>query len=191
MEASDLAAVGYASQMLAFAVLSALFLCRRLGSPFSRYLAAASAASSLLGGVLALQTYEVIPFGIAVVLAEWARNILWIVALLMVLRALDSRRLAEIYARRYVLPGLAVVLICLVIYSGRNIDSYAVSMVIGGGVLMGVMLISLLEQIHRKVKMSESMKADIMGHRHNGPASDPSIIHVCAADSALLGRKTG
>ena len=151
MEASDLAAIGYASQMLAFAVLSALFLRRRLGSPFSRYLGAASAASSLLGGVLALQAFAVIPFGIGVVLAEWARSILWIVALFMVLRALDSRRLAEIYARRYVLPGLAVVLVCLVIYSGRNIDSYAVSLVIGGGVLMSVMIISLLEQIHRNL----------------------------------------
>ena len=44
METSDLAAIGFASQMLAFTILSALFLGRRGASPFSRYLGVASAS---------------------------------------------------------------------------------------------------------------------------------------------------
>ena len=151
METNDLAAIGYASQMLAFAVLSALFLRRRTGGPFFGYLGVASAASSLAGGVLTLQALEFIKFGAVVVLTESARNILWIVALFVVLRALDSRRLAENYARRYVLPILAIALPGLVIYSSTKIDSLTVSLVVSGGVLMGVLLISLLEQIYRNL----------------------------------------
>ena len=151
METNDLAAIGYASQMLAFAVLSALFLRRRTGGPFFRYLGAASAASSLAGGVLTLQALEFIKFGAVVVLTESARNILWIVALFVVLRALDSRRLAENYARRYGLPILAIALPGLVIYSSTKIDSLTVSLVVSGGVLLGVLLISLLEQTYRNL----------------------------------------
>jgi len=151
MEASDLAAIGYASQMLAFGILSALFLGRQQGSPFSRYLGVAAAASSLLGGVLILQAQEFISFGAVVILAEWARNILWIIALFMILRTLDRRRLAEIYARRYVLPLLAIALVGLFIYSGMTIDSLAVSLVVSGGVLMSSLLVSLIEQIYRNL----------------------------------------
>ncbi len=151
METSDLAAIGYASQMLAFAVLAALFLGRQRGSPFSRYLGVAAAVSSLLGGVLTLQALALISFGAVVVLAEWARNTLWLVALFMVLRILDRRRLAESYARRYVLPLLAIAFAALLIYSDTTIDSLAVSLVVSGGVLMGIMLISLIEQIYRNL----------------------------------------
>jgi len=52
METNDLAAIGYASQMLAFAVLSTLFLRWRTAGPYSRYLGVASAASSLAGGAI-------------------------------------------------------------------------------------------------------------------------------------------
>ena len=91
METNDLAAIGYASQMLAFAILSALYLGRRRGSPFSSCLGAASAACALAGGILALQVLGFIAFGAVVVLVEWAKNALWIVALFSVLRTLDSR----------------------------------------------------------------------------------------------------
>ena len=151
MEASDLAVIGYASQMFAFAVLSALFLGRRRVSPFSRYLGVAAAASSLLGGVLTLQALGFLSFGAVVVLAEWARNILWIVALFMILHTLDRRRLAELYARRYLLPLLVIALASLLIYAGVMIDSLAVSLVVSGGVLTAIMLVSLVEQIYRNL----------------------------------------
>ena len=151
MEASDLAAIGYALQMLAFAVLSMLFLARRQGSPFSAYLGIASAASSLQGGILTLVALNVISFGAIVILTEWARGLLWILALFMILRALDKQRFVEKYARRYMMPLLIVALAALMIYSSTKFESLAIPLVVGGGVLMAVMLISLLEQIYRNL----------------------------------------
>jgi putative PEP-CTERM system histidine kinase len=151
MDTNDLAAIGYALQMLAFAGLSILFLERRKGSPFSAYLGVASLASSLQGGVLILVALEVIAFGTVVVLAEWARGLLWILALFMILRALDTQRLAEKYTLRYFVALLIVALAVLGTYSSTKFDSLALSVVVGGSVLIGVMLISLLEQIYRNL----------------------------------------
>ena len=151
METNDLAMIGYALQVLAFAVLSILFLARRKANPFSRYLGIASVATSLQGGVLTLVALEVITFGAVVVLAEWTRDVFWTLALFMILRTLDRQRLAEISARRYILPLLVVALAALVTYSSTKFESLAMSLVVGGGVLMGIMLISLLEQIYRNL----------------------------------------
>ena len=151
MEASDLAATGYALQLLAFAVLSMLFLARRQGSPFSAYLGIASAASSLQGGILTLVALNVITIGAIVILTEWARGLLWILALFMILRALDKQRFVEKYARRYMMPLLIVALAALMIYSSTKFESLAIPLVVGGGILMAVMLISLLEQIYRNL----------------------------------------
>jgi hypothetical protein len=135
MKTNDLAVLGYASQMLAFAMLSALFLARRTSNPFSGYLGVASAASCLLGGVLAGYAAGYISFGAIVVFAEWARHLLWIGALLMVLRTLDAQRIAEKVGRRYVLPISLIALASLVLYSSRKFDSFAISLVISGGIL--------------------------------------------------------
>ena len=129
METNDLAALGYTSQALAFAVLSVLFLGWRRSGPFSLYLGAACVAASVSGGILTLHALQYITFGAVVVLAEGGRSILWVVALLMVLRTLDAQRLAEKYVRRYVLPVLIVAFAGLVLYSSRKFDSFAVSLV--------------------------------------------------------------
>jgi putative PEP-CTERM system histidine kinase len=151
VETNDLAGIGYVLQMLAFATLSILFLWRRHGSPFSAYLGVASAASSLQGGVLALDALGVITSDTALVLAELARGILWILALFVVLRALDKQRLAEEYSRRYIMPLLIVALAALAAYSSTKFESLTMSLLVSGGVLMGVILISLLEQIYRNL----------------------------------------
>jgi len=151
MKTNELAALGYASQMLAFAMLSALFLARRTSNPFSRYLGVASAATALLGGVLTGYVLNYISFGTMVVLAEWVRHLLWMGALLMVLRTLDSQRLAEKVGQRYILPILLIAIASLVLYSSRKFDSLAISLVVSGGILMGVVIIGLLEQIYRNL----------------------------------------
>ena len=134
METNDLAAIGYASQALAFAVLSALFLGWRRVSPFSPYLGAASVASSVSGCILTLQALQIISFGAVLVLAEGAKSVLWIVALLMILRALDTQRLAEKHTRRYVLPVLIAAFAGLLLFSTRKFDSFSVSLVVSGGI---------------------------------------------------------
>lgn len=156
MDMSDLAVIGYASQALAFAVLSIVFLVSRNASPFSVYLGVASAASSMSGGVHALQLLGIISFGSSIVVVEWARIILWITALFAILRTLDEWRLAETYARRYVVPVLAVALIGLVTYGVTKLDSLPLSLVVSGGVLFGLASISLLEQIYRNLPSDSS-----------------------------------
>ena len=86
METNEIATIGYTAGMLGFAVLSALFLGRWKGGPYSRYLGLASGASAVWGCVLTLQSLDYVAIGALVVLTEWLRSVMWIVALFMVLR---------------------------------------------------------------------------------------------------------
>lgn len=149
MEPNDLAVIGYVLQALGFAILSILLLTRR--SPFYKHLGAASVASSLLGVILALHFLRLVPFNVVVVLAEWAKHVLWIIALFVVLRTLDEQRLAEGYARRIGLPLLIAVLAGLLFYTDNVFRSLSFSMVVSGGILMALVLISLVEQIYRNL----------------------------------------
>ena len=151
METNEIATIGYTAGMLGFAVLSALFLGRWKGGPYSRALSLASAASAIWGCVLTLQSLGYLPVGAFVVLAEWARSGLWIAALFMILRTLDSRRIAEKVATRFGLPVLVVSLALLVIYSNSHLDSIALSLIVSGGIVMALVLIGLLEQIYRNL----------------------------------------
>ena len=75
METSDIAAMGYASQTLAYAILSTIFLARRNTGLFSRHLGIATAATSVSGGVLTLLSLDFIPIG---VVHTDANDFLWI-----------------------------------------------------------------------------------------------------------------
>ena len=151
METNEIATIGYMAGMLGFAVLSALFLGRWKSGPYSRYLGLASGASAIWGCVLTLQSLGYVTMGALVVLTEWLRSILWISALFMVLRKLDSRRLAEGFLRRFGLPVIALLLLFLVIYSSSHLGSLALSLIVSGGIVMALLLISLLEQIYRNL----------------------------------------
>jgi putative PEP-CTERM system histidine kinase len=151
METNEIATIGYTAGMLGFAVLSALFLGRWKGGPYSWCLGLACGASAVWGCVLTLQSLGYVTMGALVVLTEWLRSVLWIVAFFMVLRKLDSRRLAEGFLRRFGLPVIAVSLLLLVIYSSSHLDSLALSLIVSGGIVMALILISLLEQIYRNL----------------------------------------
>lgn len=156
MATDDIAAIGYAASMLAFAVLSALQLGRWQSSPFSRHFGLACGATAVWGCILTLQSLGYIAFGAFVVLMEWMRSALWVVALLMVLRTLDSERTAERYAKRFGLPIVAVVVVVLTLYSSRSLDSLAASLIVSGGIVMAILLISLIEQIFRNLPSDSS-----------------------------------
>ena len=151
METNEIATIGYTAGMLGFAVLSALFLGRWKGGPYSRALSLASAASAIWGCVLTLQSLGYLSMGAFVVLTEWARSGLWIAALFMVLRTLDSRRTAEGIAKRFGLPAIIVALVLLVMYSSSHLGSLALSLIVSGGIVMALVLIGLLEQIYRNL----------------------------------------
>ena len=149
MEPNDLAVIGYVLQALGFAVLSFLFLGRR--DRFCTHFGIASAASSLLGIVLAFYLLRESPLNLGVVLAEWTRNLLWILALFVVLRTLDKQKLVESNARRFGLPILIAVFAGLLAYSSKVFGPNFVSVIASGGILMALALVSLCEQVYRNL----------------------------------------
>jgi len=149
METNEIAAIGYATSALAFAVISILFLGRWKGSRFSRTLGLVAGVSSVWGCVLTLQSLGYIALGYIVMVTESARYILWIAALLLVLRSLDSKRLVEKIGKLFGLPFSLVALILLTSYSVRNLDSVTESLLVSGSIVLALVLIVLLEQIYR------------------------------------------
>ena len=151
MGTNGIAAIGYLSQTLGFAALALLFLAGSRDRPLAWPLGIAAAASTLAGTALWLQALGLLPAGAITVGAEWMRYGAWIGALFAVLRSLDTSQVAESQARRIGLPVLVVVLIVLVVYVQTRIDSIPESLIIAGGILSGVVIISLLEQIYRNL----------------------------------------
>lgn len=152
MHMSEIATLGYTLTMLSFAILSLLLLGRWKGGTYSRCLGMASAAMAVWACILTLQSLGYLPFGAGTALAEWVRGVVWIVALLMLLRTLDEQRLAEGLFRKFGLPIVAVMLVLLVLYSERRVDSLTMSLIVSGGVVIAIVLIGLLEQIFRNLQ---------------------------------------
>jgi putative PEP-CTERM system histidine kinase len=84
-------------------------------------------------------------------MAEWLRGAIWIAALFMLLRTLDNERLAEEFARRYGLPIAVVSLVLLALYSNTRFESLGISLIVSGGIVIALVLISLVEQIFRNL----------------------------------------
>lgn len=151
MEMNEVATIGYSIGLLGFAALSLLFLGRWRAGPFSLFLAWACGASAIWACVLTLQSIGYLSFGIAVAMAEWLRGAIWIAALFMLLRTLDNERLAEEFARRYGLPIAVVSLVLLALYSNTRFESLGISLIVSGGIVIALVLISLVEQIFRNL----------------------------------------
>ena len=158
MDMSEIATLGYTLTMLGFAFLSLLLLGRWKGGTYSRCLGMASAAAAVWACILTLQSLGYLPFGAGVALAEWVRGVVWIGALLMLLRTLDERRLAEGLFRQFGLPIVAVILVLLVLYSARRMDSLTMSLIVSGGVVIALTLIGLLEQIFRNLQSDSTSR---------------------------------
>ena len=151
MGTNGVAAIGYMSQTLGFAALSVLFLRAWRDRPLAMSLGFAFVASTLSGAVLALQALGVVSAGAIIVVVEWARNVVWIVALFSILRLIDSSRIVENYARRFGLPAVVIGLGIIVSYTYMKLGSLPVSLVVGGGILAALALVSLLEQVYRNL----------------------------------------
>lgn len=156
MGPNNIASIGYSLQALAFAGLFVLILARRGTTPYSRYFGAAAGVTLLAGGVLVSQSLQLIPLGSIVVAIEWARSVAWIVLLLAVLRSIDKDRQAEIIGRRYGIPLIASAFVLLLTYSNTRLETVAVSLLVCGGVLMGLVLIALVEQVYRNLPPDSS-----------------------------------
>lgn len=151
MELNEVATVGYTAGMLGFAALSLMFLGRWNSGQFSLFLGWACGASAVWACVLTLQGIGYFPFGMVVAMAEWLRGIAWTVALLLVLRNIDPQRLAEGFVRRYGVLIAAASLALLAFYSNSRFGSMGVALIVSGGIVIALALISLIEQIFRNL----------------------------------------
>lgn len=165
MGTNGIAAIGYLSQTLGFAVLSLLFLRTWRDRPLAWPLGIACVASTLSGAVLALRALGIFSTDAIIVVVEWARYVIWFVALFSILRMIDNGRIVEIYARRFGLPAAVIGLGIVVSYANMKLGSVPTSLVIGGGILASLVLVSLLEQVYRNLM----------------PDSRTSLKYVCVA----------
>jgi putative PEP-CTERM system histidine kinase len=151
MESNAIAATGYATSMLTFAATSILFFGRWKSSAYSRELGLVCGVSSVWGCMLTFHSLGYVAFNLVVAATEWTRYAFWIAALFLVLRTLDSQRLAEKYARRFGIPLVLIAIVALTNYSRNSLDSLAESLVVSGGIVAALSIVGLLEQIYRNL----------------------------------------
>jgi putative PEP-CTERM system histidine kinase len=151
LEINQIALLGYSAGMLGYGTTCLLFLSRWQGGPYSRQLALASGASAVWACVLALKSWNYLDTGAIVVAAEWMIGMVWIASLVLILRNVDSQRRAEIIAKRYGLTAIALLLPLLTLYINKSVDSIAESLIVGGGIAIAILLVSLVEQIYRNL----------------------------------------
>ena len=149
METYEIAAIGYAIAMSAFALLTALLLSRWKNNPKSQLLAIACGGTVLWGTVLALQGIGYLRSATLTVLMEWLRYLAWLIALIAILRNIDPSRLAERIASRYGLIVLLFAAVPYVWYVAQSADPLPQIALVGGGFLLSVLILSATEQIYR------------------------------------------
>ena len=149
MQTNEIAAIGYAIAMILFAILTALLFSRWKNSSQSPLIATASGTVVIWGSVLALQSLGYIGATLTTVLVEIARYLVWLIALLAILRAIDPSRLAERVASRYGVIVLACAAIPFAWYVVRSGDPAPLVAIVGCGFLLCILILSAVEQIWR------------------------------------------
>lgn len=149
MDAADIAVIGYAAAAALFLVLTVLLLSRWRNRSQSQPLAVATFASTAWAANLAVQSYGLLAIPYVGTALELARDVAWIVALVMVLRSLDETRRTEKVALRYALwlPVTAIVLFAL--YNSRSIEPLSDVLLVVGGLVLSAVVLVLAEQVYR------------------------------------------
>ncbi|MGH8166538.1 MAG: hypothetical protein ACREQ1_04825, partial [Woeseiaceae bacterium] len=157
METYEIAAIGYAIAMSAFALLTALLLSRWKNNPKSQLLAIACGGTVLWGAVLALQGVGYLRSATLTVLMEWLRYLAWLIALIAILRNIDPSRLAERVASRYGVIVLLFAAVPYVWYIAKSSDPLPQIALVGGGFLLSVLILSATEQIYRNAIVNSAI----------------------------------
>ena len=162
MEFTEIAAVGYLSQLVAFALLTVIFLRLRKERPPFAYLAGACAVSAFSGGVYLAQNLGVTATNFILASAEWARYFSWALALVVLIREVDTeRRVEEFVLRRGILIALAVFLV-IGGYIGVKHESVFLALAGTGVVLLAATVIVLAEQLLRNIPLGGMSSARIV-----------------------------
>lgn len=150
MVSNSLATPGYMLGMLGFAAVSAMYVGRWKVSPYAQAFGWACAASAVWAGVQTLTTLGYVEQLGYIAGVEWIRNIVWVAALFMILRQIDDRPIADT-AKRFGLLVLSVLILLLGLYSYWRFGSLSSALIASGGIVLGVAVISLLEQLYRNL----------------------------------------
>ena len=149
MQTNEIAAIGYAIAMTVLALLTVLLLSRWKNSHTSQLLAVASGASVVWGATLALQSLGYLRAEIITVLVEWLRYLAWLIALIAILRKIDSSRLAERVGSGYGYIVLLFIGIPFTYYVVQSTDPLTLIAIVAVGFLFSVLILSITEQIYR------------------------------------------
>lgn len=150
MVSNSLATPGYMLGMLGFAAVSAMYVGRWKISPYAQAFSWACAASAVWAGVHTLGTLGYIEQPGYIAAVELTRNVVWVLALFMIVRQIDDRRIADI-AKRFGLLLLSLLVLLLGLYSYWRFGSLSSALIASSGIVLGVAVISLLEQLFRNL----------------------------------------
>ncbi len=171
MDIAEIAAIGYATAAGLFLLVTVLLLTRWRDRSKSPILALASLVSAIWAGTESATAAGSLQIPSLVVIAELSRDIIWLVALVLILRSLDTAGKIEARALRYamVLPVVAAVLVLLARSRGQ-IGVLDTTLIVSAFIMAGLLLV-LTEQIYR-----------------NTPGDSKSgIRYFCVAVAGLFG----
>jgi putative PEP-CTERM system histidine kinase len=152
MEINELAAIGHAIAAALFASLAALMLSHWRDRPKAGVIALACVATAIWSGVQTVGSLGYLNVPIVLLIAEWVRNIAWIVALASILRDMGESGRSPVLARRYRAVFVAASALLIIYYISRTADSPGVIAIVAGGVLFSTIALALSEQIFRNAQ---------------------------------------
>ncbi len=156
MELNEIAAIGYATSMVAFAAAVLLYLTAWKGSPWARPLALAGGMSFAWGGALALYSLGLVTSFAFFLAIEWLRYAVWISVLYVILGSLGNRQMVARYAKRYAIPASLIAAAAITMYSLNSFDSLPNALVVSGNLVAALLLIGLSEQVYRNLPLDST-----------------------------------
>ncbi len=155
MSTNDIAAIGYATALMAFLVLTIQVLTHCKDSRRHRLVAIASVSSALWAGVLAANLTGISVSRVLVLAAELLRNVAWLTVGLSILRDVDELGTIRRFGSRYGFAILAVSVSPLLYSYLASGGSWALPSVVILGVLFSVPMLSIAEQVLRRASADD------------------------------------
>ena len=165
MEIDHIAALGYATAMLAFGALSALMLGRWRDRPRATLIALAAGSTALWAAVQTLGSLGSLTDPFVHFIVEWLRGLAWIATVIALLQDIDASVFTRKGALRY--GGVFLVGCALLIgyYVLRTNDSLVLIGSVTSGVLLSALMLLLVEQLYRNAPFDTRVRAEVFLRR--------------------------
>lgn len=149
MNTGEIAAWGYSLSVLLFLLLGALLLTRWRDRAKSPVLALASFVTLVWAGIEAVDASSPAQLSDVVVITELLRGIVWATVLVVIMGALETTRRIRVTAGwTAVALGIAAVVAAFLL-SARGSAALAETIQAVGGLLLGILVVVLAEQVFR------------------------------------------